>query len=186
MSIFSHKKPFSFSKTLVVISLITFCQHLYSENLTFYKLGVGDRIKIVVHGEADLTLETTLSDSGSFTYPFLGEVTAAGLSVDQLSRSIINGLKPNYLIDPDVNISVVGYRQFFIHGEVNRPGGYPYQPDLTLRKAVALAGGFTDRASRSSILVIPEGSNDKNKERKIELEDKIQAGDIITVKQRFF
>jgi len=186
MTYFSNKKLFSLLKALVFICLVTFCQSVFAESQTLYKLGVGDRIKIVVHGESDLTLETTLSESGSFTYPFLGEVTATGLSVEQLSRSIIAGLKPDYLIDPDVNIFVVEYRQFFIHGEVNRPGGYPYQPDLTLRKAVALAGGFTDRASRSSISVIPEGSTDKSKEKKIELDNKIQAGDIITVKQRFF
>lgn len=186
MTLTSNRKLFSFVKAFAFISLMSFCQNLLSENLTLYKLGVGDRIKIVVHGESDLTLETTLSDTGSFTYPFLGEVPAAGLSVEQLSKSIVEGLKPDYLIDPDINVSIVKYRQFFINGEVNSPGGYPFQPDLTLRKAVTLAGGFTDRASKSSISVIPEGSEDKNKQKRIDLEDKIKAGDIITVKQRFF
>lgn len=182
-----YKKKISYiASAIFFIFLSFFTPQSYAESPTLYQLGVGDKIKIVVHGEDDLTLETTLSDTGSFTYPFLGEINAAGLSIEQLSRIIIDGLKPDYLINPDINIFVVEYRQFFINGEVNRPGGYPYQPDLTLRKAVALAGGFTDRASKSSVSVIPEASKDKAKEKKIELDGKIEAGDIITVKQRFF
>jgi len=201
MLLISYKKIFSFSITtsirasfiksfliraLALTLLFTISANTYSENLSLYRLGVGDKIKIVVHGEDDLTLETTLSETGSFTYPFLGEITAAGLSIEELSQRIIKGLKPDYLINPDINIFIAEYRQFFINGEVIRPGGYPYQPDLTLRKAVSLAGGFTDRASKSSITVIADGKDDGKNEKKIDLESYIQAGDIITVKQRFF
>src|SRR5690606_16399753 len=173
-----------FLKTLTLFCALICFQTTYAETINRYQLGVGDRIKIIVHGESDLTLETTLSNTGSFTYPFLGEINADGLSIEQLGQVLIDGLKPDYLINPDVNVSIVEYRQFFINGEVNRPGGYPYQPDLTLRKAATLAGGFSDRASKTSVTVIPEGSDDKNKEKKIDLDSPIQAGDIITVKQR--
>jgi len=82
-------------------------------------------------------------------------------------------------------VSVVKYRPFFVNGEVKAPGGVDFQPGLTLRKAIALAGGFTERANKSSILLIADSDPDL-KEQKVDLSYKVQPGDIFTVKDTFF
>ncbi len=150
-----------------------------------YKLGPGDQIIITVFGEDDLSMNFRLNDTGTLNYPFLGELKIEGLSVAELEQLITSGLKGPYLINPDVTASIGEYRPFFVHGEVKRPGGFPYQPGLTLEKAVALAGGFTDRASRRKIEVIRAGDSTATAQR-IKLSGRIFPGDVVTVQQSFF
>jgi protein involved in polysaccharide export with SLBB domain len=156
-----------------------------AETLSDYRLGSGDRIQIQVFDEADLSMEVRLSDAGTISYPFLGEVRVSGNTVSQLEAQIVGGLKGDYLVDPKVNVSVVEYRPFYINGEVEDPGGYPYQPGLTLRKAIALAGGFTERASKTKINLLSEGAVD-SRQRQIAMDVMLNPGDIVTVEQSFF
>ena len=79
---------------------------------------------------------------------------------------------------------VVEYRPFYIHGEVKNPGGYPYQPGMTINQAVALAGGLTERASREKIFLFKEGN--KAQQLQATLGSNVSAGDTITIEQRFF
>ena len=119
-----------------------------------YRLGSGDKIRITVFGQQDLSIETLLNDKGTIDYPFLGQVQAAGRTPAEFQQLIHNGLKGDYLINPNVSVSIVEYRPFFIDGEVENPGAYPFQPALTINKAAALAGGYTERASLSKIFII--------------------------------
>ncbi|MEH6604187.1 MAG: polysaccharide biosynthesis/export family protein [Pseudomonadales bacterium] len=151
-----------------------------------YMLNAGDTIRIHVYGEPDLTFERLLvGHNGIVSYPFLGDIKVAGTSVSNLQTKLVDGLKPDYLIDPRVSVSVVSYRPFFVNGEVKSPGGVEFQPGLTLRKAVSLAGGFTERASKSNIYVISDNDTSKAS-RKVDLAYQVQPGDIITVEQSFF
>ena len=156
-----------------------------SSVLSNYQLGSGDKIKIQVYGEDGLSLETKLTDAGTILYPFLGEVRVAGMTVGQLADRIVEGLKGRYLTDPKVSVNVLEYREFFINGEVKSPGAYPYQPGLTVQKAVSMAGGFTERASHSNITLLrekdPDGSPDA-----VELSSPISPGDVLTVEESFF
>ena len=156
-----------------------------SETLSDYQLGSGDRIQIQVFNEPDLSMEVRLSDAGTISYPFLGELRVSGNTVSQLEAQIVSGLIGDYLIDPKVNVSVTEYRPFYVNGEVASPGGFPYQPGLTLRKAIALAGGFTERASKTKITVLSEGAVD-GKQRQISIDEMLVPGDIVTVEQSFF
>lgn len=155
------------------------------EGLSDYRLGSGDLLSIQVFGEEDLSLEVRLSDAGSISYPFLGELKVAGKSITQLGEMIRARLAGDYLVNPNVNVSVLEYREFFINGEVKKPGGYPYQPGLTLQKAVALAGGFTERASRSKIYLVPDGKENRSADP-VGLNSKVSPGDIITIEESFF
>ena len=103
--------------------------------------------------------------------------------MSELEQLITKGLKGPYLVNPEVTVSIREYRPFFLHGEVQQPGGIAYQPGLTLQKAIALAGGFTERAARKKIMVIRAGDG---VERPIRLNDPVKAGDVITVYQSFF
>jgi len=157
-----------------------------AEGNSSYKLASGDVISISVFGEPDLSVkELRLTDAGSFSYPFIGEVQAKGKTAAEIEQLIIDQLKGDYLVDPRVSVSVLKYREFFISGEVKSPGAYPFQPGLTLRRAVALAGGLTERASEGRITII----HDNNSERKPEpatLDTQVMPGDSINIDQGFF
>lgn len=150
-----------------------------------YRLGPGDQILINVFGEENLSMNFRLNDTGRLNYPFLGELTVEGLTLAELEQLITQGLKGPYLVNPEVTVSIGEYRPFFMQGEVNHPGGFPYQPGLTLEKAVALAGGFTERAARGKIEVIRAGDPTASA-RRIKLSEPVFPGDVITVRQSFF
>ena len=150
-----------------------------------YRLGPGDRIIIKVFGEEDLSMDVRLNDTGRLNYPFLGELVVQGLTVAELEQLITRGLKGSYLRDPTVTVLIAEYRPFFVNGEVQKPGGFPYQPKLTVEQAIALGGGFTQRASHSRIEVI-RASDPQHKAVRVELTDPVFPGDIITVKQSIF
>src|ERR1700692_4347014 len=150
-----------------------------------YRLGPGDRVTIKVFGEEDLSMDVRLNDTGRLNYPFVGELVVEGLTVAELEQRITRGLRDSYLRDPAVTVSIAEYRPFFLYGEVQKPGGIPYQPSLTVERAIALGGGFTERASRSKIEVV-RASDPKHKAVRVELSDPVFPGDVITVKQSFF
>lgn len=153
--------------------------------LSNYRLGTGDRIRILVFNEEDLSVEAVLTDAGTISYPFLGEIKIAKMTVGELAEYLTQRLKGPYLVDPKVSVSVVEYRPFYIYGEVGKPGSYPYQPGLTVQRAVAIAGGFTERASRRSITVEKE-DDASHTPRYVDLATPLQPGDIVTVEESFF
>ncbi|MCG7646036.1 polysaccharide export protein [Alteromonas sp. Cnat3-28] len=150
-----------------------------------YQLGSGDRINISVFGQDDLSMEIRLPDVGTINYPFLGELKLVGMTAAEVESLIYEGLLGDYLVNPSVSVSIVEYRPFFIDGEVKRPGGYPYQPGLSVNKAAALAGGYTERANRDKITIVRE-TDGQQFEFSVSVTDMIQPGDIVTVNQRFF
>ena len=151
-----------------------------------YTLNAGDAVRVYVYGEPELSFDNLLvGQNGRIAYPFLGEITVSGKSAAGVQSLLINGLKPDYLVDPRVSVSVVKYRSFFVNGEVKSPGGLDFQPGLTLRKAISLAGGFTERANRKKIFVITD-SDQSRSEQEVGLDYKVQPGDIFTVRDTFF
>jgi polysaccharide biosynthesis/export protein VpsN len=157
-----------------------------TDSLSRYQLGSGDIITIVVFGEEDLKREKVrLTDAGTISYPVLGELQVLGRTVGELEKIITDGLRGRYLVNPLVSVSVDQYRPYFIHGQVKKGGAYPFQPGLTVRKAVSVAEGFTERASKEKIFVVRD--KDKNpKPVKVELDTPVLPGDIITVEESFF
>lgn len=156
-----------------------------AEGNSTYKLASGDVIRINVFGEPDLSFEELrLTDAGTFSYPFIGELRAKGKTASEIEQMLIEQLQGEYLINPRISVSVLTYREFFISGEVKSPGGYPFQPGLTLRRAVALAGGLTERASTKRITIIRDQQADKP--IAATLDTTLAPGDTITIDQGFF
>jgi len=154
--------------------------------LSTYKLAAGDVISIRVFGEDDLSREKIrLSDAGTIPYPALGELKALGLTIGELERNITQGLKAGYLVNPRVSVQIEEYRPFYINGMVERPGGYPFQPGLTVLKASSLAGGFKERASFGKISIIREG-NIKAGAQKAGLDSPVYPGDTVFIDESFF
>jgi polysaccharide export outer membrane protein len=150
-----------------------------------YRLGSGDTVSITVYGEPDLSVVAKVGSNGRVAYPFLGELTVTGVTLAELEKRLTKALDGEYLRNPKVSVTVTEYRQYFINGQVHSPGGHPYQPGLTVRKAITLAGGLTERASERKITLIPDGSKDKQG-RKVGMDDPVSPGDIITIDESFF
>lgn len=150
------------------------------EILSSYRLGKGDLISIKVFGEEDFSMEAHLNKEGSLSYPILGELRLAGLTVGEVEQKIVSGLKGDYLVNPKVTVTVLEYRQLFVNGEVKNPGGYPFEPGMTINKALSLGGGFTENASREEIFIIRDGENSELAAR---LDTYVSPGDIILVKE---
>lgn len=157
-----------------------------SSDFSTYRLGVGDVISIRVFGEDDLSKEKVrLTDAGTVSYPVLGEIKVLGMTVGDLQRIVTDRLRGRFLVNPRVSVNVDEYRPFYINGMVEKPGAYPYQPGLTVRKAALLAGGFKERASTSRIYIIREGDR-AQRSQKAELNTDVSPGDIVTVEESFF
>ena len=157
-----------------------------SDAVSKYALGTGDVISITVFGEDDLKREKIrLTDAGTISYPVLGELPVRGKTVGELEKMITDGLRGRYLVNPRVSVTIDEYRPFFINGQVKNGGSFPYQPGLTVRKAVTIAGGFTERASTSKISVVRDADS-THTPAKVDLDAPIHPGDIITVDESFF
>lgn len=153
---------------------------------TQYKLAAGDVLRITVFGEPELSLKRIrLNDAGTFSYPFLGEISAKGLTPNQVEKIIVDGLKQGYLVDPKVSLSQIEYRAFYINGEVQKPGSYPFVPGLTLDKAIALGGGLTERASIKRVTIV-RGDGGQTLTDNITRSTVISPGDTISIAQGFF
>ncbi|MDG6100069.1 polysaccharide export protein [Alteromonas sp. ZYF713] len=163
------------------------CTFMASAQEADYVLGTGDTISIRVHGEPDLTFETKIGTNGSILYPFLGEIKVKGRTAADIRWLIVSGLKGDYLVNPEVDVNVTGYRPFFILGEVREPKDYPYQPGLTLAQAIAVAGGLTERASEENIEIKRKLDNGKIQIlNNLGMDELLQPGDTVVIKQSFF
>lgn len=121
-----------------------------------YRLGSGDRLRIVVFNEEQLTGEVLVDPNGAIGVPLVGSIRAAGRTTDQLAADIAARLRGTYLRDPNVSLQVLQTRPFYVIGEVARPGEYPYRAGMTVQAAVAVAGGFTYRANQRRVFITRE------------------------------
>jgi len=150
-----------------------------------YRLGPGDRIKINVFNQADLTGEYTLDGTGRLSMLLIGQVDAAGKTASELEVALVEALRPDYLVNPRVTVQVLTYRPFYIIGEVNSAGDYPYVDGMTYLNAIAIAGGYTFRAKQDIVYVIRAGDPEEEEVR-LPVSDRVQPGDIIRVDERMF
>jgi polysaccharide export outer membrane protein len=126
-----------------------------------YTLDSGDKLRIVVFGQDALSINYTVDAEGHVSLPLIGAVTARGLTTAQLGGAIAGRLRQNYIRDPSVAVEVETYRPFFVIGEVTYPGQYPYVPNMTIENAIAIAGGFTPRASKDRVTVTRKSEGGK-------------------------
>lgn len=154
-------------------------------DLNNYKLGNGDRLRVTVFNEPTLSGEFVVDGSGLVSMPLVGEIPVAGSTVREFQRAYKDALEPDYLTDARVAAEVLTYRPFYILGEIENPGEYPYSSGLTIMNAIATAGGFTYRANRKVAYVRSIEGGD---ERRVALtpSTKLQPGDTIRIDERLF
>lgn len=147
-----------------------------------YRLGAGDKVRVLVFGEDDLSGTFSVDGEGRVALPLVGAVPVGGLSVPQAEAAIADRLAEGYLLEPRVAVEVLDHRPFYILGEVRTPGAYPFADGLTVLGAVAVAGGFTYRADERDIQVTRNGAAPVV----MPTEATVRPGDVIRVRQRLF
>ncbi len=150
-----------------------------------YQLGSGDQIRVTVYGEEDLSGEFEIDGTGTIGLPLIGAVTIGGKILSAAQKQIAEQLADGFLVNPRVSIEVLNYRPFYILGEVKSPGSYPYVSGMTVLNAIALASGFTYRASENKIEVTRRVDGVEQKVR-IKLTAAVLPGDILRVPERLF
>jgi len=155
------------------------------ESLPAYHLGSGDKVRIIVYGEATLSGEYSVSGSGTISFPLIGDVPATNRTIRDVQSDIEKKLSDGYLLKPQVSAEVLTYRPFYILGEVNRPGEYPYSSGLTVLKAVATAGGFTYRANNRRVY-IKSGNGTGESAYNLTTMTPVAPGDTIRIGERHF
>lgn len=152
---------------------------------TEYRLGPGDRLRVSVFNREELTGEFTVGTQGRISYPLVGEIEVAGQTVPEFSTRLSEQLRNGYVRDPIVSVEVAQYRPFYILGEVNRPGAYPYSPGMTVMGAVATAGGFTYRANSRRMFVQSPGETGEQSQP-LTSSTRIQPGETVRIPERLF
>ena len=152
---------------------------------TEYVLGPGDKMKVTVFGNDDLSSETEIDPAGQITLPLIQQVPAAGKTVPQLEDEIRHRLSPDFVKNPRLSIEVLNYRPFYIIGEVKNPGSYPFVAGMTVVNAIALAGGYTYRANKDEVQIV-RATDQAKKPVPAQRSDIVLPGDVLEVKERFF
>ena len=150
-----------------------------------YTLDSGDKLRVVVFGQEALSNNYTVDAQGQVTIPLIGAVNAQGLTTTQLGNAIAGRLKQSFIRDPSVAVEIEVYRPFFVLGEVAYPGQYPYVPNMTVENAIAIAGGFTPRASRDKVTITRKMQGAPTR-IVLPLRQPLRPGDTIEVSERWF
>lgn len=151
-----------------------------------YRLGSGDKIKITIYGEPNLSGTYLVNEEGYISFPLIEEVKVKDMTVVEVRHSLNAKLSDGFLIDPNIAIEVAEFRPIYVMGEVRNPGSFDFRTDMSIRNAVAIAGGFTYRAKQSKIKVTRQLQGDEKIHIFLGKDDNVQPGDVILVEERFF
>jgi polysaccharide export outer membrane protein len=158
---------------------------VHHELVAPYRLDSGDRLRVIVYGQSDLSNTFTIDQAGRIAVPLIGTVAARGRTTAEIGDDIAAKLRAGFVRRPDVSVEVDRYRPFFATGEVTAAGQYPYVAGLTVQSAIAVAGGFTPRADQYTVDVT-RSYNGRIETARLTLTDPIMPGDTITVRERLF
>ena len=156
-----------------------------TRSATEYTLGVGDQLRVIVFGEENLSGEFVVDSSGHISMPLIGEVKASGSTIRGFQKSVEAQLLDGYLKDPRVSAEVMNFRPYYILGEVNASGEYPYSNGLTVLNAVATAGGFSYRANKKAVFIKRAGEQTEVR-YPLTVSTPVQPGDTIRIAERLF
>ena len=152
---------------------------------TEHVLTPGERLRVTTYGEPGLTGEFTIGAGGYLAFPLVGSIEAAGKTPRELGTALGTALGQGFLLNPSVVVEVLAYRPFYVLGEVNQPGEFPYQPGLTVLAAIARAEGFTYRA-RQSVVYIKRAGEREEREVPLTSDLVINPGDVVRIGERYF
>jgi polysaccharide biosynthesis/export protein len=150
-----------------------------------YSLDTGDVVRVTVYGEAEMTKSYRVDDGGAISLPLVGAITVRGLTTQMAAASITAALADGYIREPSVAVEIDTYRPFFIQGAVKSAGQFAYVYGMTVRAAISTAGGYTDTADRTRVLIYRRQGAEMAKGT-VDLDFPIYPGDTVVVSERWF
>lgn len=156
---------------------------IHAELVSPYRLDSGDRLRVIVYGQADLTNSYVVDQAGAITMPLIGPVPARGRTTSEIQVAVGAKLRQGFVRNPDVSVEVDRYRPFFAMGEVAAAGQYSYVPGMTVQQAVAVAGGFSPRADKRGVQVT-RSIGGQVATATLSLSDPVAPGDTLYVRER--
>ncbi len=150
-----------------------------------YLLDTGDTVRVTVYGDAELSKSYRVDDNGAIAFPLVGPVRVSGGTTANAASRLAGALANGYMRNPNVAVEMEQYRPFFIEGEVKTSGQFPYVYGMTVRAAIATAGGFTDTADRNRAIIYRRQGSEMAKGT-VELDYPIYPGDSIVILERWF
>lgn len=150
-----------------------------------YRLDTGDKIRVFVYAQPSLSRIYTVDQEGFISVPLIGETRARGQTTRGLAAAIRSRLSQSYVRDPHVAVDISQNRPFFILGEVKAAGQYPFVPGMTVEAAVAIAGGFAERADERKVQ-ITRRKNGVSEKLDAGRDALVRPGDTIHVNERWF
>jgi polysaccharide export outer membrane protein len=151
-----------------------------------YTLASGDRLRIIVFGQDNLSNIYAVDGSGRIAMPLIGPVPVAGHTTPQVEHAISEKLRAGYIREPKVTVEVDVYRPFFILGEVTTSGQFPYVNGMTVQTAVANAGGYTPRAAKDYAELTRSGRYGQLISAPVPINYPVRPGDTVVIKERWF
>ncbi|HEY8596717.1 MAG TPA: polysaccharide biosynthesis/export family protein [Devosiaceae bacterium] len=145
-----------------------------------YHLDSGDVVKVTVYGDATLSSSYKVDDSGAIAMALVGPVPARGLTTTQVAAEIASALGKGFMRNPNVAVEVDQYRPFYIQGDVKSSGQFPYSYGMTVRAAIATAGGPSGKSDPTRATVYRR-VGDRVVKAVVGLDFPIQPGDTITI-----
>jgi polysaccharide export outer membrane protein len=149
-----------------------------------YRLSVGDKLKVSVFGEDNLSGQFEVNALGQVALPLIGEMQAKGLAMTEFRDTIARRLSDGYLKNPKVNVEILNYRPIYVQGEVKNAGEFAFKNGLNLRDVIAMAGGYTYRANQSYLYIGRDGEPDVAVQMPTGVP--VLPGDNIRIPERFF
>lgn len=156
-----------------------------SGNIKAYRLGIGDKVRLTVFGEPEMSGTHEINSLGRISLPLAGDIQAAGMDATGLKEAVSRKYADGYLKNPKITLEVIGFRPVYVHGEVRSGGEFPFKTGLRFRDAIALAGGYSYRANQSYVVLSRVGAAPEVRVP-IASEMIVMPGDNIRVPERFF
>lgn len=150
-----------------------------------YRLGAGDKLRVNVYGEEDLSGEYLVGSEGDVSLPLIGEIAAGNMTLTDLQEAIGEKLRAGYIKEPRVSVEITNYRPFYIFGEVKEGGEFPYQAGMSVLNAIAMAGGYSYRANMRNVYITHKGASAELR-YPANQETIVMPGDVIRISERFF
>jgi polysaccharide export outer membrane protein len=176
---------------IVVVASLSACAATSSRPATYlvetkgpYQLDTGDVVRVSVYGDPELTKSYKVDDGGAISFPLVGAVPVRGLTTQMAAASIARALASGYMRNPDVAVEIDTYRPFFIQGAVRSAGQFSYVYGMTVRAAIATAGGYNETADRNRATVYRRQGKQMVKGT-VSLDFPIAPGDTIVVGERW-